>query len=191
MTQLSAREKLQKFHETVQELKSTSLMKKGLSSGMKFHVDSSKKPDTSFEVEWPEEDDLRSFILTFRFFISPKEDVFLNRIFNLCHQKFTDDKMRDELVWIREIWRKTQDTVGFNITYRGKKQTPEHITKLWLNGKYFHQDEQKRSKLKELSYPLMTFFKGQFLFYLVKATQIIFYADTIVERALNENLLKD
>jgi hypothetical protein len=190
MTQLSTREKLQKFHETVQELKSTSLMKKGFSSRMKIHVDSSKKPDTSYEVEWPEDDDLRSFILIFRHFIK-QEDVFLNSIFNLCHQKLTDDKMRDELAWARERWRETQKTIGINMTYRGEKQTPEHITKLWLNGIYFHQNEEKRSRLKGLSYDMMMFFKYQFLTYLVGATQIIFYADTIIERALNENLLKD
>jgi len=144
-----------------------------------------------FETEWPEENDLRSFLLTFRHFIANNEDVFLNRIFNLCQQKLTDDKLRKYLAGEQKIWKKVHETVGLDIVYQGKRQTPEQITQLWLSGTYFHKDEDKRSVLRGLPYPQLMLFRHQFLSYLVEATRIIFYVDRIVEKVLTEDLLKD
>jgi hypothetical protein len=188
MTKLSTRQKLEKFHETVQELKSTSLMKKGLSSNMEIIV---KGLEMHFETQWPEENDLRSFLLTFRHFVADKEDVFMNHILNLCHQKLTDDKLREYLAGARHKWKKGHDTVGLDIVYQGKRQTPEQITQLWLSGTYFHKDEDKRSILKGLPYHQMMLFKHQFLSFLVGGTRIILYVDRIVEKSLNEGLLMD
>jgi len=188
MTKLSTRQKMEKFHETVQELKSTSLMKKGLSANMKIRVEGL---EMRFETDWPEENDLRSFLITFRHFVADKEDVFMNHIFNLCQQKLTDDKLKEYLAGARNIWKKAHDTVGLDIVYQGKRQTPEQITRLWLSGTYFHKDEDKRSILKGLPYDQIMLFKHQFLSYLVEATRMIFYVDRIVEKALTEGLLKD
>jgi hypothetical protein len=188
MTKLSTRKKLQKFHKTVQELMTTNLMKKGLNPSMKLSV---KGQDMWFETEWPEEDDLRSFLLTFRLFVAKKEDVFLNHIFNLCHQKLKDNKLRKYLAGARKIWKKANESIGFDIVHQGKKQTPERITKLWLDGKYFHKDEDKRSKLSVLSYPMTQFYKHQLLSYLAEVTRIIFYIDRVIEKVLNEGLYSD
>lgn len=165
-------------------------MKKGLSTKMTIHFNIEKKA-THFETEWPQEDDLRSFLLTFRHFVAKKEDVFVNSIFNLCHRQLTDDKLREYLAGARKKWNKTQDTIGFDIVHQGKKLTPEKITKLWLSGIYFHKDEDKRSKLKGLPYPLAMMFKHQFLSYLSEATRIIFYVDRIVAKVLEESLYKE
>jgi hypothetical protein len=165
-------------------------MKKGLSSNMKVHFDFEKK-ELKFETKWPEENDLRSFLLAFRYFIADKEDVFLSHIFNLCHQQLTDNKLKEYLAGARKIWKKAHDTVGFNIVYQGKRQTPEQITKLWLSGAYFHKDEDKRSILKELPYPQMMFYRYQFLSFLIEATRVIFYVDRIVEKVLNEDLYRN
>lgn len=189
MAQLSTRERLKKFHETVIELKRTSLMQKGLGLKMNIRVEGL---ETLFEKEeWPEEDDLRSFLLTFRNFVAEKEDVFLNRIFNLCYQKLTDGELRKDLVKAHKTWKEANDTAGINIVYKGKRQTPEQTTKLFLSGKYFHKDEEKKAILKELQPAQIMFFELQFLSYMLEATRIIFYVDGIVVTALKEGLYRD
>jgi len=189
MIKLSTRQKLEKFHETVRELKSTSLMKKGLSSSMTIR---GKGLDIWFDTEkWPEEEELRSFLLTFRHFVAEKEDVSINRIFNLCQQKLTDDKLREYLVKTRGIWKRAHETVGIDMVYQGKKQAPEQITKLWLSGTYFHKDEDKRTILKGLLFPQTILFKHQFLSFLVEATRMVLYVDGIVKKVLNDGLWRD
>jgi hypothetical protein len=189
ITELSTRQKLEKFHETAQELKSTALMKKGLSSSMTIRVrDLVMSVDTE---KWPDEEELRSFLLTFRHFIADKEDVFMDRIFNLCQQKLTDDKLRGYLAKSRVFWKREHETVGFDLVCQGKRQTPEQVTKLWLSGAYFHKDEEKRVVLKALPFPLRMLFKQQFLSFLVGATHVIFYVDEIIKKVLDDGLFTD
>lgn len=189
MAELSGRGKLVKFCEAVQELKGTNTMKKGLSSNMTIKFDGS---EVRFETEWPEEDDLRSFLLTFRQFVMPREDLFLDHIFNTCYQKLIDIKMKERLAEARKAWKKINKRSGLVIlTHKGKTFTPREVVNLWLSGSYFHKDEEKRAVLKELPYSQLMMFKHQFMLFLLQATRIICHVEKNVEMALNNGLLRE
>lgn len=187
---MNTREKLEKFHETVNELRSTRLMEEGLNTKMTLRYSAEKK-ELEFDTEWPDEEDLRSFLLTFRHFVAKNEDVLLDKIFNLCQQKLNDEKLREFLVGARRIWKKAQKTIGFDIVHEGKRKTPQQITQLFLSGMYFHKDEEKRAELKGLPYPQAMFYKYEFLSYLADSVRVIFYVDRIVAKVLEERLFKD
>ncbi|OQX02664.1 MAG: hypothetical protein BWK80_57430, partial [Desulfobacteraceae bacterium IS3] len=58
----------------------------------------------NFKIQEPDEDDLRSFLLTFRHFFSQDEPIFLSKILNLCYQHITDNFIKNELIEIRKLW---------------------------------------------------------------------------------------
>jgi len=186
-------QQLQLFSETVDELRNTNVMKKGLSSDMTIK---SSKVGENWDVrfvtpKWPEEDDLRSFLLTFRMFISEKEPVFLNRIFNLSIKTLTDDRLKSFMIDAKEKWKKAEGEAVLSLKYQGKLLTLDQIASLWISGKYFHKDPDKRQILQDLDYHTEMIFKHQFLDFLVIATNYIFYADRIVKHAIKEGLIKE
>jgi len=141
--------------------------------------------------KWPEEDDLRSFLLTFRMFISENEPVFLNKIFNLCIKTLTDDRLKGLMIDAREKWKRAEGEAVLKLKYQSKFLTLEQIASLWISGKYFHKDPDKRQILKDLNYHSEMIFKHQFLDFLLIATNYIFYADRIVKHALKEGLIQE
>lgn len=56
----------------------------------------------------PDEDDLRSFLLTLRQFLMPSEPVFLFRMFNLAHKHLTSEELRTDLAASRKEWASFQ-----------------------------------------------------------------------------------
>ena len=84
------------FRDRAEELKNTRFIKDGYSPNITIKLD--RMEGSRFISKEPNEEDLRSFLLTFRQFVSPKEPVFLNRIYNLCQKAITSEMLRDYLI---------------------------------------------------------------------------------------------
>ena len=97
---------LELYKARVEELRRTRLIRQGFNPGITLRWERMK--GLQFESREPDEEDLRSFLLTFRQFVSEQEPVFLNRIYNLCHKHITSDELRNYLVKSREIWKNAQ-----------------------------------------------------------------------------------
>jgi len=76
------KEKLELFLALVTELLTTDLAKKGF--GYAHTLNGSKAAGVRSELEQPDENDLRSFLITFRKFISDDSDVYLQGIHDIC-----------------------------------------------------------------------------------------------------------
>jgi len=76
------KEKLELFLALVTELLTTDLAKKGF--GYAHTLNGSKAAGVRSELEQPDENDLRSFLITFRKFISDDSDAYLQGIHDIC-----------------------------------------------------------------------------------------------------------
>ena len=179
---------LELFTARVDELRNTRLIRKGFNPGIT--ISWRRMQGMRFQSQGPDEEDLRSFLLTFRQFISNDEPVFLNRIYNLCQRCITSEQMKGYLIKSREAWKQAHRSSGIKLIFNKRELTPEFVTDLWINGYYFHNDARKVSMLKRLLPHESMLVRNQFLNYLVDATRHVLYVGNVITVALKENLFK-
>ena len=140
---LSEKEQLELFVERANEIRSLRLVKNGVNTGLKISWNKEKGLSLSFKDV--DEDDLKSFLMTFRHFISKEEPIFIYRIFNICHKRILNDKIKCYLIKSRDHWKSSCQIGHMKFTVNRKVFSPEYITDLFINGYYFHNDKEKRS----------------------------------------------
>jgi hypothetical protein len=197
------RDVLELFRQRVEELRNTRFVKNFQQLKINLTFNEKVGFDYKFENE-PDEDDLRSFLLTFRQFISNDEPVFLNKIYNALQIKLSDQALKVELIKSRKRFKSASSSadlqliIGEETKSKGKKDieikeviTPELITKILLNARYFHNDEEKAEKIKRFE-KFEDWGKGMFRYnfiqYLIKVTNEIFFIDAVVKEASNRSL---
>jgi len=137
----------------------------------------------------PDEETLRAFLLTFRQFISPKEDVYVNRIVNLLYPALDSAELRRLLRSAREGWLGARAVGGVRLTIDGHDVAPEHALDLWINGVYFHNDRRKLQELQSYGPLGIHFARRQVLDYLIDATNYVTYIADVIIRARSQGLL--
>lgn len=188
--QLTPREQFELFCESVIELQDTSFIKKGVH--VSIDIGSSADGGLLFEPrDWPDEEDLRSFLLSFRPFISEKEPIFLTRIYNICYRQIKDIKIKSLIAKDRRYWNLANRAPSFAFKYKGKTASPEEIVHLWINGKYFHKDEDKRRVLKALDKRTERFFKLTFIHFIIDGVALILRLDNLIRYAIENEILSE
>ena len=141
-------------------------------------------------VSEPDEEDLRSFMLVFRQFVSECEPVFLPRAANDCRRFLTDLKPKSELAKAIDFWKTTVNKVGaFGLTIDRTPITGEYILDLWINGAYFHNDQHKAEELRRhLSSGFLPLVRAHFLGVLADRTNVILYHGSVVNYGLRNSL---
>lgn len=185
---MNIREQLELYKARAEELRHTYLIRRCFNPSITIKWD--RMQGLRFESKEPNEEHLRSFLITFRQFISNEEPVFLYRIHNLCQQYLTSDELKGYLVTARKAWKETQKNTGLKLIFSGHELTPEYVTDLWINGFYFHNDQKKRSILKSLLPHERMFVRNQFLNFLMEGTRQVLYLSNIITYALKEDLFK-
>ncbi len=180
-------EKLQLFISRANELHDSRLLLNGFSATLKIKWD--HKTGLSHEISEPDEEDLRSFLLTFRHFVSNDEPVFLNKIYNFLHLSLTDDVLKDNLVESRKHVKQCQKTAGLQLDYNGEVISPEAILNMWINGHYFHNDEDLKKKLDELVDSTLMIVRYNFLDFLIEVSKEILYVRDVIETAIADGKL--
>jgi hypothetical protein len=66
---------------------------------------------------------------------------------------------------------------------------PETVMDLWINGSYFHADEEKVRRLEQLAKVPMS--RWLFINAVAGATKVIFYVDHLIGIALRDCLVSD
>lgn len=181
---LSIREQLELYTARVEQLWRTRLLQNGLSPSFSMKWDYVQ--GLRFESSVIDEDDLRSFLLTFRQFISNDEPVFLFRVYNLCYQHFTSDELKEYLVKSRETWQQELQRGGIRLNYNGHNLSPEEITRIWINGFYFHNDPEMRRMLESLLPHENMLVRHIFLDHVTEATKRVIYVARLIIIALRE-----
>ena len=177
------------FGERVKELCNTRLAKQGLEVEMKISFN--HETGTTINSKEPDEDDLRSFLLAFRQFVSEREPVFLPRVYNLGERSVENAELKGYLRLSKEKWKQAHHDAGFRLLFNERELTPEYVADLYINGHYFHNDEGKRAEIQRSDPLELLFIRTQFLKYLVDATRQVLAVDWVIQKALSGNLVAD
>lgn len=121
---------------------------------------------TRFEIKVPDEETIKSFLLSFRVFYMEGEHTNFYSICNLLYKKILDKKVRNDMVTIRSNYSKVLNTSFIGINFLGKSYSPKDIVDLWFNAEYFHTDIEK---VKELDKIVISPGKSLFFYLLIDA----------------------
>ena len=121
---------------------------------------------TRFEIKVPDEETIKSFLLSFRVFYMEGEHTNFYSIYNLLYKKILDKKVRNDLATIRSNYTKALNTSFTSINFLGKSYLPKDIVDLWFNAEYFHTDIEK---VKELDKIVISPGKSLFFYLLIDA----------------------
>lgn len=162
------------------------LRQTGFGVEVKFKFD----PATGMSMRWnePDAEQLDSFLIRFRPFVSQGEDVYLQNIHNLCFRAAKADELKRELQFAREHYSKVLKGLVVKIQFNGTAITPEHLSDLWINGIYFHNDEKKRAELEAMHPALRSLARTEFLSLLVDGARQVMFLRGVIVRSLADNL---
>lgn len=139
------------------------------------HVERSGSEPAKTTISEPDEDAFRSFLLTYRQFISNKEPIYIYKVFRLCGKHISDPMGKESFANARKEWRKLEGGGNLRLVENGREIPPTEIQDLWINGYYFHNNPDKRKRLATLSGGFQKTLRFQFLVHVYEATRIILY----------------
>lgn len=96
----------------------------------------------------PDEDSLRSFLLIFRNFYSPRERINFLKICDILIDSIQEVSVRDRIEKIREVYKQTLDRSPVHLVENDKSVSPNEIVRRWLYGFYHHTEDAKRKKIE-------------------------------------------
>src|ERR671931_2437787 len=182
--------RLELFRDRAEELRHTRLLQSGFHPGVSIHGHCLEEGEGPWELSFvPHEldaDNLRSCVTIFRPFISQDEPVYLLSIYNLCHQYLTHEQFKTYLAKSREIFARECKSSCIVLNLNEQEMTPAYVSDLWINGYYFHYDEQIALFLRRLAPVDQILVKNQFLFFLVGAITQVLYVDDVIHTSLTE-----
>ena len=185
-------QQLDLFMQRINELRSRPLYKISGGLGGSFNIsrEGEGPPQVSIQLRFPDEEDLRSFLLIFRQFISRKEPVFVGKIYTLCYCALeSDDLLRDRFAAWYGTWQQTAKEIAEGIQFKGPTISPVELADLWIDGYYFHNDADKYERLEGLYGDLM-YAKANFLTYLTHATREIDHLEHLVDEGMDNNAFR-
>ena len=147
------REKLELFLKTAEELSKTTLAQTGF--GFEYTQRWSRDDGILHsELQQPDENDLRSFLLTFRKFLAQESDVNLQMIhgiiFRHLQREDPDHDIRRDLGAANSKWRSHLAGSSMKLNINGQDRPPELVITMWINGKYFHDDPEYIEEIEQL-----------------------------------------
>jgi hypothetical protein len=183
------KQKLVRFVRRVDELRSLRMAKEAAGYKVSLNVDSTK--GASMSASFPDEEVLRSFVLAFRQFMAPNEPVHINHILNICWRRSKpNNDFRERLIHAREVWGEALNKSKVGLVFNEQVLTPKHVADLWMNGHYFHNDDDKYAALESMLGYELAFVKAHFIEFIIQGTFVITYVGALVEHALKNDLLR-
>lgn len=181
---------LDRFHLFVRradELAARPLVRQG--GRIEFTVQFEAMRSLRMGTREPDEEQLRSFLMALRPFVSPKEPIFLDRVYNLCHQRLRSETFRNYLVEARKAWKRSTQQGSLRFLVDDQRLSPADAADLWINGYYFHADLEKERRLKQLNPSGGVISRYQFLEYCLDAARQVLYVRNVLLRAIGDGLI--
>ena len=171
--------KLLLFKQKICQLQKVSIVKDGFNVGVDFKY----KQEQGLEIKgrFPNEDSVKSLLMSLRFFLNNDEPLFFYKICNILYLG-TNGEIRKEAAQIRKIFSDILHNPPINFVENGKTLSPEKIINLWINGEYFHVDEEKAQTLFDLYNSMGDFIKYLLLDPLVQIVKLLIYTDRFIDK---------
>jgi len=148
-------------------------------------------PGGDFEIAMHGVDieDLRSLVMDLRLFIAKGSSTHIDRVFNVAHRHITDQNVVDALINLRKEWRLRWEKEGVvrMLQEGGPSYTAPEILDLWINGRWFHSDDEKARQLAVLDDVRMTWW--MLIAAAETAAKGILLTGLIIRKALRDGLV--
>ncbi|HYT44483.1 MAG TPA: hypothetical protein VEP90_19290 [Methylomirabilota bacterium] len=158
------------FIEKYRGLAETSLGQTGFSVNHQITYD---QVGITTVLDQPDEDAIRSFLLTFRQFVSEKEPLFLGRVYGVCYRHLEQDVLRDRIKQMREIWASVQQVRGVSMNFYGVELSGSKIFDVWANGWYFHSDADYTQLLEQLPPIAWDMLRAHFINFIIEVMRLV------------------
>lgn len=139
------KKKLDLFIKKVDELLNCKLSKTKSKVSFSLHFAEGKGEAVT---KLPDEESLRSFLLVFRNFYSPREEINFFKVCDILENAIKDAKLVGNIKKTREIYQEILDKSPCVLVEGDKTVTPHEIIRRWMYGFYHHTNEKKRAKIK-------------------------------------------
>lgn len=186
---VDAKARFRLFIERSQELFETRLGRGQFKANLRIEAGI----DRPFKLtpDFPDEEDLRSFLLTFRQFVSDSEPIFLPRVLGAAMRHTPKAKYGLGLKSARDAYLQALRQSAIALELNQTEITPESALRLWINGWYFHNDEDKRALLKSLGPHETLLMKKHLLDAVIRISEIIDYTRQVLAHAIEADLVSD
>ena len=189
--QRTAHERLELFVRRVDELYDRRLVRQGMKAEFTINWSAASQVMTH-QLTQPDEEDLRSFMLEFRQFISEKEPIFVSKIFNDMLRFLQSDTLKGEIAKAKDAWKDSFHKMGaIAVVIDNKDLTAEYLLDLWINGYFFHNDLEQEAELRRyIATKDILLVRMQLLAVLPGLTQIIGFMGAVAKYALREGFIQ-
>ena len=180
-------ETLQLFNEKAKELRDGNFYKY-LQEHKSIGIRIGGKLKPGVETEWPDEDAIKSFILTLRFFIRDRDGCSFRCLSKIYTNLPIPKELKDKYKEIHEsINNYLDDNIHVKILTIGRSLKNREILDVFTYGRYAHSNPRKRKKLEKWSASPLTelILKYEYLCILNGICDIIPYVVQLNNEALN------
>lgn len=132
------------FIEKAEELKGCDLLKAG--HKLSFSIKASDNQGAA-TTSLPREEQLRSFLLVFRNFYSPGEEIHFPKVCRILINNLEDEDMKKKISNVNAIYDQTLAKSPVLLIENSNLLTPNDVVRRWLYGFYHHTDTEKRAKV--------------------------------------------
>ena len=155
----------------------------------------------SWNIEWnrylgtkitgiePDEEDLRSFLLTFRQFISSNEPIFINRVYGILYARVTSVDIRDDMIESRQVFKEEKSASFLELVSDSNRMDSSYILDIWINGYYFHNDQVKSSIISSLQPHEVIVLRHALHNVIQRTVEEVLYIASIIEIVLIDKLI--
>ncbi|MCL4339157.1 hypothetical protein M1271_05705 [Patescibacteria group bacterium] len=166
------------FLTKIEELLSCSLLKSKHQISFKLNITGNTGLATTTT---PDEEQLRSFLLVFRNFYSPREKINFPKISEILERYITNTQIKDNIRKTREVYQNTLDRSPMSLIENEIAVPPKEILRRWMYGFYHHTDEEKRQKIEAWGFAVgLT--KTQFISTLFDLTRCIVWLGNVAKQ---------
>jgi hypothetical protein len=183
---VDARGRLDLFVEKADYLLAASIWERKAHVGFKMTF---KEGEGSLEATGPTYEELEVVLIRLRPFLLDRSPVSIVSVHNLCERVIDDDELRDALRTARSVWIRQQRGGPLKFVLNKKQLPPSKVADLFLNSKYFHDDEEKKAELAAVPPPFAGFMKYLFLDFVMEATRQVGYMAIVIRTAIDRGVL--
>jgi hypothetical protein len=162
------------FQRRSQELKAITIFS---SDSQKYSAKLTMKvgDPVSFDIQLPEERDLKELLLVFRFFYLQKEPSNFLRVVNILSKYMQNELVTQVIRMYKKCWKDALFGQELLIFFNEEQLTAGKLLDLWFNAHYFHSAENAEQELAALNRALTPeFSKYMLVDSVLEATRLIF-----------------
>ncbi|MGE3074429.1 MAG: hypothetical protein AB7N24_14360 [Dehalococcoidia bacterium] len=142
-------ERLSEFQRITRELLNRSAVTSGL--GISWELKGNQSESAHVEIDGPDEDQLRSFMMDLRKLLSNESPAHFPAVLSAARRAYPDSESMEWWTTLGKDWKQALDSSPVALSLNGVVYSPRRLLDLWINGELFHDDPMKQREWRALS----------------------------------------